>query len=180
MMPEICQKVLDGFGMPAEWAQSIVVSIFKGNGDIRNCSCYGIVKLLEHGMKVVERVLEKILHRIVSVDEMQFCLMSERGTIDAVFILRRMKEEYQAKGKNLYMCFVYLEKAFDRVLRKVLEWAMRKKGIPNVFVRPVMSLYEGAISRVRLYSEEFEVKVGMHQGSVLSPFSFCIGGRCHH
>ena len=30
------------------------------------------VKLLEHGMKVVEWVLEKRLHRIVTVDEMQF------------------------------------------------------------------------------------------------------------
>ena len=54
--------------MPAEWALSIVVLIFKGKGDIRNCSCYRAVKLLEHGMKVVERVFEKRLCRIVSVD----------------------------------------------------------------------------------------------------------------
>ena len=27
-------------------------------------------------------------------------------------------------------------------------------------------------------SAEFEVKVGVHQGSVLSPFSSCGGGRC--
>ena len=59
VMAGICQKVLDGFGMPAEWALSIVVPIFNGNGDIRNCSCYGAVKLPEHGMKVVERVLQK-------------------------------------------------------------------------------------------------------------------------
>ena len=52
-------RVLDGFGMPAEWALSIVVPIFEGKGNIGNCSCYGAVKLLEHGMKVVERVLEK-------------------------------------------------------------------------------------------------------------------------
>ena len=38
-------------------------------------------------MKVEERMLQKRLHRIVSVDEMQFCLMLERGTIDAVFII---------------------------------------------------------------------------------------------
>ena len=37
-------------------------------------------------MKVVERVMEKRLHRIVSVDEMQFGFMPERGTIDAVLI----------------------------------------------------------------------------------------------
>ena len=58
VMAEICQKVLDGFEMLAEWALSIVVPINMRKGDIRNCSCYGAVKLLEHGMKVVERVFK--------------------------------------------------------------------------------------------------------------------------
>ena len=44
------------------------------------------------------------------------------------------------REKKLYMCFVYLEKAFDRVPRKVLEWALRKKDIPEIVVRSVMSL----------------------------------------
>ena len=39
--------------------------------------------------------------------------------------------------EKLYMCFVGL--ALDRVPSKVLEWAMRKKGIPEVFVISVMS-----------------------------------------
>ena len=154
-----------------------MVPIFKGKGDIRNCSCYRAVKILEHGMEMVERVLEKRLCGIVTVDEMQVGFMRKRGTIDAVFILRRMQEEYHAKGKALYMCFVDLEKAFGRVSRKVLEWAMRKKGIPDVLVRSVMSLYEGAKTRVRVdceLSEEFEVNVWMHQESVLSPFLFSL------
>ena len=104
-----------------------MVSIIKGKGDIRNCSYFRAVKLLEHGMNVVERVVERRPRRIVSVDEMQFGFMNVRGTIDAVFILRRLQEEYHAKGKKLYMCLVDLEKAFDRVPRKVLEWALRKK-----------------------------------------------------
>ena len=44
-------------------------------------------------------------------------------------------------------------------------------------VRLVMSLYEGAMTRVRVdsaLSEEFEVNVGMHRGSVLSPFLFAV------
>ena len=45
--------------MPAEWALGIVVPIFKGKGDIRNCSCNTAVKLLEHDMKVVESVFDK-------------------------------------------------------------------------------------------------------------------------
>ena len=54
---------------------------------------------------------------------------------------------------------------------------MRKKQIPEVFIISVMSLYEGARTRVRVdseMSEEFEVKVGMHQGSVLSPCIFAV------
>ena len=56
--------------MPAEWTLSMAVQIFMGKADMRNCSCYCATKLLEHGMKVVERKLEKRLHRIVTVDEM--------------------------------------------------------------------------------------------------------------
>ena len=42
---------------------------------------------------------EKRLCRIVSVDVMQFGFVPERGTIDAVFILRRLQEEYYSNGK---------------------------------------------------------------------------------
>ena len=48
-----------GFGMPAEWALSIVAPIIKWKGDVRNCSHNRAVKLFEHGMKVLERVLKK-------------------------------------------------------------------------------------------------------------------------
>ena len=80
----------------------------------------------------------------MSVDEMQFGSMPERGTIDAVFILRRLQEEYYARGNKLYLCFIDPEKVFDRVLRNVLEWAMRKKGMLEVLVRLLMSLHDGA------------------------------------
>ena len=41
----------------------------------------------------------------------------------------------------------------------------------------VMSLYDGAKTRVRVgsaYSRKFEAKVGVHQGSVLSPLLLAI------
>ena len=144
-----------------------------------NCGAYRGLKLLEHAMKIVEKVLERRMRRMVKVDEMQFGFMPGKGTIDAVFILRRLQEEYLDKEKKLYMCFVDLEKAFDRVPRRVLEWAMRKRGIPEAMVRAVMSLYEGAKTRVRVgleLSKEFEVKVGVHQESRVFAVAFCDRG----
>ena len=52
---ELCQRVLDGKGMPDEWQTSVLVPIFKGKGDVRNCNTYRGVKLLEHTMKIVEK-----------------------------------------------------------------------------------------------------------------------------
>ena len=75
------------------------------------------------------------------------------------------------------MAFVDLEKAFDRVPRKVIWWALRKLGVDEWIVRLVQGMYSNARSSVCVgegYSEEFEVKVGVHQGSVLSPLLFII------
>ena len=106
------------------------------------------------------------------MDDMQFGFMPGKDTIDAVFILRQIQEGYFAKQKKLYTCFVDPEKAFDRIPRKVVEWAMRKKGIPEALVTVVMSLYKGARTKVKVgthFSDELEANVGVHQGSVLSP-----------
>jgi len=52
---------------------------------------------------------------------------------------------------------------------------MRKLGVEEWLVSAVMSMYTGAKTVVRTVfgnSNGFEVKVGMHQGSALSPLLF--------
>ena len=104
--------------------------------------------------------------------------MPGEGTTHALFILRRMQEEFHGRKKKLCMCFVDLEKAFDRIPRKVMEWALRKKGLAEVLVQAVMSLYEGLRTKVRVgsgTSDDFGVRVVcVHQGSVLSPLIFAV------
>ena len=83
-----------------------------------------------------------------------------------------------AANKPLYMAFIDLEKAFDRVPRYVIWWAMRKLGIDKWLVRLVQSMYKDVRSRVRVgdgYSQEFGVGVCVHQDSVLSPLLFIQG-----
>ena len=51
------------------------------------------------------------------------------------FIVRQLQEKHLAANKPLYMAFVDLEKAFDRVPRDVIWWAMCKLGIDEWLVR---------------------------------------------
>ena len=108
---------------------------------------------------------------------MKFGFMPGRGATDIIFILRQIQEKYIGKNRNLYFAFVDLEKAFDRVPRKVLWWALRKVGIPEWIVHVVQIMYQNIRRRVTIntfYSYVFNVQVGALLGSVLSPLLFII------
>ena len=128
-------------------------------------------------MKILERILDGLIRQLVSIDDFQFGFVPGRGTIDAIFVVRQLQEKYLAANKRLYMAFIDLEKVFDLVPQKVIWWALRKLGVEEWIVRLVQGMYTNARSHVRVgegYSEEFEVKVGIHQGSVLSTLLFII------
>ena len=96
----------------------------------------------------------------------------EKVTMDAIFITRIVQERFLAKKKDLYFTFVGLEKAFDRVPQQVVTWALRKVGLEEWIIRVVKAMYENAKSAININGttgDPFPVKVGVHQGSVLSP-----------
>ena len=62
-----------------------------------NWGSYRGVKLPEHGMKIIERVLERRIQALVDFDEAQFGFMRKKETMDALFLLRRLQEEHRAK-----------------------------------------------------------------------------------
>jgi len=58
--------------IPEDWNSSVVLPIYKGKGDPVECgSCRG-VKLLEHAMKVVERISEYRIWQQIEISDTQF------------------------------------------------------------------------------------------------------------
>ena len=175
MVYDLINDIMKMGVIPTDWQDSIIINCYKGKGDATDRGNYRGLKLLDHVMKVMERVVDGLIRSCVNIDNMQFGFMPGRGTTDAIFIVRQLQEKFLAKDKTLYLAFVDLEKAFDRVPRAVLWWAMRKLGVPEILVKTVQAMYHNASARVRVgssVSDPFEVKVGVHQGSVLSPLLF--------
>src|SRR5260221_1447930 len=100
-------------------------------------------------------------------------LDSDHGKVPRMLFLGFVRlRKFLAKKKELWM-----EKAVYRVPREVLWWALRRSGVEEWIVNIIKVMYEGSTTAIKLNdgeSKEFEVKVGVHQGSVLSPLLFIV------
>ena len=80
------------------------------------------------------------------------------------------KKRLEVHG-SMALGFVHLEKAFDTVPREIEMATLRWMGVPDAEVRMVEDMYEKTTAIVmvgEVASDEFEVKIGLRQGSVLS------------
>ena len=178
MIRDLATAIIRDGKVPTDWEESFIVCLYKGKGDALDRGNYRGLKLTEQAMKILERIVDGLIRQVVSIDDSQFGFVPGRGTTDAIFVVRQLQEKYLAVNKRLYMAFVDLEKAFDRVPQKVIWWALRKLGVEEWIVRLVQRMYANARSRVRVgegFSKEFEVKVG----SIRDPYSVpCSSSLC--
>ena len=79
--------------MPDEWRMSVLVPLYKGKGDIKECGNYRGIKLMSHIIKLWERIIEARIKKEVTIAEQQFGFMSGRSTTDAIFCLRMLLEK---------------------------------------------------------------------------------------
>ena len=85
-MSDMCNGIVKEEVIPKSWELSEMIPLYKGKGDVLTCSSSRGIKLLEHGMKVTERVFERKLRQRVDIDKMQFGFRPGTGTTDAIFV----------------------------------------------------------------------------------------------
>ena len=80
-MTRLINKIIYEERVPTEWKVNEIMPIFKQKGDSMECGSYREVKLLEHALKLLERVLEKRLRELVQVDSMQCRFMKGNDVV---------------------------------------------------------------------------------------------------
>ncbi|KAL5176375.1 LINE-1 retrotransposable element ORF2 protein [Glycine soja] len=176
-LTELFNEIMRSKRMPEEWRRSTLVPIYKNKGDIQNCANYRGIKLMSHTMKLCERVIERRLRKETQVTENQFGFMPGRSTMEAIYLLRRVMEQYRMAQQDLHLIFIDLEKAYDRVPREILWKALEKKGVRVAYIRAIQDMYDRVSTSVRTQggeSDDFLITIGLHQGSTLSPYLFTL------
>lgn len=171
----LMRKVMREERIPETWRESFLIPIFKEKGDVQSCENYRGIKLMSHTLKLLERILDGRIRQEAHIGRQQLGFMKGVGTVDGIFCLRQTMEKYRERRRVLHMMFIDLEKAYDRVPRQEVWRCMRKRGVPEKYVRIIQETYKDVNTRVRCTvgtTDAFEVKVGLHQGSALSPILF--------
>ena len=125
----LMNKIMEEETVPVGWTRSYLIKIYKDKGDPLPCKNFRGIELLEVGLKVLEKVMDKRLRKAVTIGDAQFGFQPEKETIDAMFILRQVQEKVLEKREKSFVAVLDLEKASDRVPREVVHWCVRKRGI---------------------------------------------------
>ena len=174
---KLFNKIMTTECIPSAWRNSILVPIFKEKGDVQECKNYRGIKLLTHTFKIWEKVVDRRLRECTEIHESQFGFMPGRSTTDAIFILKQTIEKHREGQKDIRVTFIDIEKAYDRVPREEIWRCMRERNVPEKYVKLIQDMYRGCKTKVRSAageSDSFNVDVGLHQGSALSPYLFVI------
>jgi hypothetical protein len=163
--------------MPDEWRRSILVLIFKNKGDVKSCTNYRGIKLMSHTIKLWERIIEHRLRGVTNFIENQFGFMPGRLTIGAIFLIRRLMERYREQKKDLHMVFIDLEKAYDKVSKNIMWWALQKHKVSTKYITLIKDMYDNVVTSVRTSDRDindFLINIVLHQWSTLSPYLFVL------
>jgi flagellum-specific peptidoglycan hydrolase FlgJ len=171
-------KIWEREKIPEEWKEAHLIKIPK-KGDLSECGNYRGISLLSIPSKVFSRIL---LNRIKTVTdcklrEEQAGFRQGRSCTDHIATLRNIVEQSMEWESPLLITFVDYEKAFDSVDRKILWRLLEHYGIPLKLVNLIKEVYEGTSCRVvhdGKLTDSFQVKTGVRQGCLLSPFLFLL------
>jgi hypothetical protein len=132
LMLPLIQAIWTEERMPEEWRRGLLIKIPE-KGDRTRCSNWRGITLLPVPSKILTRI---ILNRIkqaveIMVRKEQAGFRTNRSCVDHINILRIIIEQSMEWNSPLYMIFVDLEKAFDKVNKDKMQKILQKFSIPQ-------------------------------------------------
>ncbi len=163
---------------PTSWGLGTIVPIHKKDDRLVPANYRGIC-LLDIFYKTFAKILDGRIKKVVEghgvLFEQQAGFRPGRGTRDQAHTLLRLIEKTMEYDKELFLCFVDLEKAYDSVPREGLFRVLEEEGAPEIVMKILRSVYSHPTAQVRIgkvLGRQFEIRTGVRQGCALSCILF--------
>jgi hypothetical protein len=173
---ELLNLIYEKGSIPEDMGRSIVIPIPKKQ-NAKECEEHRTISLISHVEKILLKILlkrskDKLRHK---ASEEQYGFKEDCGCRNAIYILRRLSERCIEMQKDIYICFIDYEKAFDNVKHKELFEGIDRAGVDGKDQRIYAEIYWNQWAAVRIkdkLGKWIRILKGARQGCGLSPEFF--------
>ena len=156
--------------VPQSWKTSLVTPVFK-RGDATDTANYRPISVGEPISRLYASIM---VQRLVTYTEQQQLRSAtqtgyrpELGTIHSAFALQHAVDKHRHASKPLYLCFVDLRSAYDKVQWQLLWGLLQRLGVHGHMLSAVQSLYDGSLLSMRVNGQcgqSQSPSIGLRQG----------------
>lgn len=176
LMQELFNAIYTTSQFPKEWLQSIFIPLPKVKNP-KKCSDFRLISLMSHVLKIFLKIIHNRIYKKCEMDmsSEQFGFRDGLGTREALFGFNVLLQKCRDQQKNIFLCFIDFEKAFDKVNHDKLIECLENKGLDKNDINIIKELYwnQKAIMRTHVGdTDEIDIQRGVRQGCVLSPLLF--------
>ena len=123
----LCNLTFESGVVPEDWRSAVIIPLYKSKGERAECKNYTGISLLSVFGKIYTGILVAIIRRFTGglIDDEKGGFRGGRGCVDQIFTLKQIGWKSREKKRRVYVGFIDLEKAYDRVNREAL-WQVLK------------------------------------------------------
>ena len=124
-------------------------------------------------MKLTTKIITAKINSLTSLTEEQQGFRSGKLCTDAVFVIRQVTEKSIEYNKPAYICFIDLEKAFDRVQLRYFIHFVYNRQIPHNIIKTIKNIYTANKIQAKIHgnlTKPIPVRCGIRQGDSLVLF----------
>jgi hypothetical protein len=166
--------------IPLQWTESLVVPIYKKEGDTAKAESYRPISLTSCVMRTMEHLIQdKLIHHISpQLHDGQYGFRPQHSTYNAIYELTQCIHTQAKRSKTaIPVAFLDLIKAFDRVWHDGLLSLLPEHNVTGLiwlWIKAFLSNRRMCVINKDNMSKWFRTIFGVPQGSVLAPTLFTI------
>ena len=181
MLPitKLVNPILDSEKYPSLWCRNLLITLYKGCGNDDPDNYRGI----SIGSCLAKLYSTILYHRIIEVND-NFKLINNKQigflkgyrTADHLLVLDIIINEVVHKHK-LFVAFVDLKKAYDKINRQALIFKLKKRGFSGKYLMCIKAMVENVVQIPKINGKLLPptaTSTGLKQDDNLSPILFDI------
>ncbi|XP_076384113.1 uncharacterized protein LOC143261929 [Megalopta genalis] len=128
--------------IPDDWLESLFITIPKKSRPTK-CSNFRLISLMSHTLKIFLRILQNRIFLLCEsrMGDKQFGFRNGLGTREALFCMRVLIQKNCEFRKDVYICFIDFEKAFDWIQHDTLFEYLQIAGLDHYDISLLKYLY---------------------------------------